>query len=159
MTKVVFLDILSCIMFICLCVLFYFYWNDIKSDADHGEQLLWFYLCTVADGIPSHRAKRALLRHVIGRRRSSKKAKAHNLDQMLGLYKSSTFLLASSRHSTFFFPLVSITMAPRKYFIHSAHYSLCLINATLEIRKVQFSISCLSLQGNPFRCNVKSSLM
>lgn len=60
---------------------------------------------------------------------------------------------------TLFFLLVSITMAPRKYFIHSAHYSLCLINATPEIRKVQFSISCRPCRGirlgvmwNPLWC-------
>lgn len=63
---------------------------------------------------------------------------------LLSMHHKPSFL-KSIFYRLWFFLLVSITMAPRKYFIHSAHYSLCLINATLKIRKVQFSISCPSL--------------
>lgn len=137
-----------------------------KHDAVNFPSCIYFD--TLADGGLGYKTKLTLLKAAT--LRSSKKLKYSSPSQwpigkwgkVIGVHASTSnmamalhasqlslltvsFILLSSFFSSFFFALVSITMAPRKYFIHSAHYSLCLINATLEIRKMQFSISCSSL--------------
>lgn len=78
-------------------------------------------------------------------RETENSSKSPKCDQMLYKHSQLMLHLFLFLQPTPFLTLVSITMAPRIYFIHSTHYSLCLINATLKVRKVQFSISCMSL--------------